>query len=278
MLRDEESTVAFDFDALKPEAKRAAFAHMRLGSGGRHKKLSAKKKASVEHGGKATLSGKLTSPGSGSLKGKLSPADHDSGAVRGKLPVAKARPAAKKAAPAAKPAAVPDTPESRFDAALTEDVNKLTGGKYQGWAGMVDLRKTLDARGLSRAEQDKQLKRMSAEGKISIVPEDNRKALREEDHDAAIHIGGEPNHLVTLADDPNRPNAAPRTSAPAPAPAPKKPAAKPVEQDLGALAKDFVEMHGHESVAPRIAFLEKKKRLLPGERAQLAALKTLGKK
>lgn len=199
--------MAFSFEDLTPEAKRAAFAHMdrkRLGSGARHKRLSAKKKSAVEDRGKGTVTGKL---GGGSMKGELSAADRDQGTVRGRLPIAKSRPR-----PAAKPATpepAADTPESRFDKALTEDVQKLTRGKTQGWAGLVDLRKTLDARGLSRAEQDKHLKRMSSEGKIHIVPEDNRKVLNQADHDAAIRIGGEDNHLVTLADKPSTPDTTP---------------------------------------------------------------------
>src|SRR6185312_1551992 len=48
--------------------------------------------------------------------------------------------------------------------------------------------------------------------------------------------------------------------------------------DSSELAKQFVEQHGQESVQPRIEFLEKKTRLLPGERAQLAALKSLDTK
>jgi len=268
----------FNFDDLDPAAKRAAFAHMgggkrHLGSGSRHKKLSAKKKAAVEHHGKATVSGKL---GHGSMKGELSPADHEKGAMGGKLPIAKARPVAPK--PAAKPAA--DTPEARFDSHVTSKIRELTKRTGNISAGLADMRPSLDSMGMSRAEQDKHLKRMSREGKIHIIPEDNRKALKQIDHDTAIHIGGEPNHLVSLAEDRNHPNAAPRTSSPTPlqSAGSKKPAAKPAQKDLASLAKDFVDQHGAESVAPRIAFLEKKKRLLPGERAQLAALKSLGKK
>lgn len=67
------------------------------------------------------------------------------------------------------------------------------------WTGLVDLRPILDMRGLSREAQDETLKSLSRAGRINIVPEDNRKALRPEDHAAAIHLGGEDNHLVALA-------------------------------------------------------------------------------
>jgi hypothetical protein len=270
--------VAFDFEKLKPEAKRAAFAHMRLGSGSRHKKLSAKQKGAVEDNGRGTVSGKL---GSGKVKGKLSPADQDRGSVGGRLPIAKARPSAPKAA--AKPSApakpsTPDTPEARFDKDFTDFMHNTTDNRSHGYASMVEVRKDLDARGLSRAEQDTHLKRMSLEGKLHIVPEDNRKAMTQADHDAAIRIGGEPNDHVVLADDPETDRAKMLAKA---KPedrytGPKKLSAPKV--DSAELAKQFVEQHGTDSVAPRIAFLEKKKRLLPGERAQLAALKSLGKK
>lgn len=269
--------MAFDFDALKPEAKRAAFAHMRLGSGARHKRLSSKKKAAVEHGGKGTVSGKL---GSGTVKGKLSPADADSGSVGGRLPIAKARPPARKpAAPAKSATPKADTPEARFDDHVTSQVRDLTKGGND-YAGLVDMRKSLDATGMSRAEQDQHLKRMSREGKLHIVPEDNRKALRQEDHDAAIHIGGEPNHLVSLPEDRNHPNAAPRTSAPAPVRStdPKKLAESRTPAEYKTLAESYLESHGSDGVAFKIKQLEKRQKLSPGQRAQLAALKSLGNK
>ncbi|WP_410646434.1 hypothetical protein [Amycolatopsis sp. cmx-4-54] len=49
---------------------------------------------------------------------------------------------------------------------------------------------------MSRAAQDEHLKRLSQAGKLHLVPESNRKTLRDPDHDAAIHISGEANHLV----------------------------------------------------------------------------------
>lgn len=74
-------------------------------------------------------------------------------------------------------------------------LNQLT----TNWTALVDLRTTLDMRGLSREAQDESLKSLSRSGQVHIVPEDNRKVLTQADHDAAIQIGGEPNHLVALA-------------------------------------------------------------------------------
>lgn len=262
-----------DFEKLNPEARKAAFAHMdakRLGKGARHKKLSAKKKAAVEHQGRGKVSGKL---GSGSVKGQLSAADRDKGSLGGKLPVAKARPSApQQAAPSQ-----PDTPEARAEKLITGVVDKLTesrGGRGE-WAGLVDLRKELDASGMSRAEQDAHLKRMSKEGKASIVPEDNRKALRPEDHEAAIRIGGDDNHLVSLT---AKPAATPPQPKPLPSTDPKKLAASRTPEDHADLAQKFLQMHGDAGVEHRISMLEKRTRLGPGERAQLAALKALKRK
>lgn len=74
-------------------------------------------------------------------------------------------------------------------------LNQLT----TNWTALADLRPTLDMRGLSRQTQDDTLKALSRAGRIHIVPGDNRKALTQADHDAAVVIGGEPNHLVALA-------------------------------------------------------------------------------
>lgn len=84
---------------------------------------------------------------------------------------------------------------ARFERFITGEVERLEH-KPGDWVGIVDLRRALDARGIPRAAQDRQLKRLSAEGKVHIVPESNRKALRQEDHDAALQLAGEPNHLI----------------------------------------------------------------------------------
>ncbi|RSD09593.1 hypothetical protein [Amycolatopsis eburnea] len=65
----------------------------------------------------------------------------------------------------------------------------------RGWVGLVDLRPKL---GAPAAEVDAVLKRLSSAGKVHLVPEDNRKALTAADHEAAIRIGGEDNHLLSI--------------------------------------------------------------------------------
>lgn len=89
----------------------------------------------------------------------------------------------------AKPGASESDVKSAFAAAKAKHPNS-------DWVSLVDLRPQL---GGTRAEQDATLKAMSRAGKLHIVPEDNRKALTQADHDASIHVGGDDNHLVMLA-------------------------------------------------------------------------------
>lgn len=64
------------------------------------------------------------------------------------------------------------------------------------WVGLVDLRPLL---GNAPTENvDAVLKELSRTGRAHLVPESNRKALTAADHDAAIRIGGEDNHLLSF--------------------------------------------------------------------------------
>ncbi|GLY36707.1 hypothetical protein Amsp01_027310 [Amycolatopsis sp. NBRC 101858] len=65
----------------------------------------------------------------------------------------------------------------------------------RGWVGLVDLRPKL---GAPATEVDAVLKELSRAGKVHLVPEDNRKALTAADHEAAIRIGGEDSHLLSI--------------------------------------------------------------------------------
>ncbi|MEV6620687.1 hypothetical protein AB0M83_32455 [Amycolatopsis sp. NPDC051106] len=96
-------------------------------------------------------------------------------------------------APAAEPAGevISDAPlEERIRVAYRELVREP-----RGWVGLVDLRPKL---GAPAAEVDAVLKKLSSAGKVHLVPEDNRKALTAADHEAAIRIGGEDNHLLSI--------------------------------------------------------------------------------
>ncbi|MGW4522407.1 hypothetical protein [Amycolatopsis sp. NPDC004378] len=86
--------------------------------------------------------------------------------------------------------------------ASTEDLETRIRVAYRelvreprGWVGLVDLRPKL---GAPAAEVDAVLKELSRAGKVHLVPEDNRKALTAADHEAAIRIGGEDNHLLSI--------------------------------------------------------------------------------
>ncbi|MBM7773167.1 hypothetical protein JOD54_003371 [Actinokineospora baliensis] len=64
------------------------------------------------------------------------------------------------------------------------------------WVSLVDLRAALG--GANRAEVDAVLKEMSRTGRANLVPESNRKALTDRHHAAAIRVGGEDNHLISI--------------------------------------------------------------------------------
>jgi hypothetical protein len=73
---------------------------------------------------------------------------------------------------------------------------RTLAGKSHDWVGLVDLRPLLGAVVTERV--DEVLKELSRTGRISLVPESNRKALGTADHKAAIRIGGEDNHLIAI--------------------------------------------------------------------------------
>jgi len=66
----------------------------------------------------------------------------------------------------------------------------------QDWVGLVDLRPMLgDA---PKADVDAVLKELSRTGQAHLVPEPNRKVLTAADHAAAVRVGGEDNHLISI--------------------------------------------------------------------------------
>lgn len=64
------------------------------------------------------------------------------------------------------------------------------------WVGLVDLRPLLGE--APTEEVDAVLIELSRTGQAHLVPESNRKALTAADHAAAIRIGGEANHLLSI--------------------------------------------------------------------------------
>jgi hypothetical protein len=80
-------------------------------------------------------------------------------------------------------------------------VRSLQGARSR-WVGLARLRaKLAEAASLTRDGQDTVLKEMFRAGQLDIIPEDNRKALTDADHAAAIVIGGEAKHSVRLVDE-----------------------------------------------------------------------------
>ncbi|SDI31375.1 hypothetical protein SAMN05192558_10792 [Actinokineospora alba] len=66
----------------------------------------------------------------------------------------------------------------------------------RAWVSLTELRSMLvHAR---RPDVDAVLKELDRSGKAHLVPESNRKVLTEADHAAAIRIGGEDNHLISI--------------------------------------------------------------------------------
>jgi hypothetical protein len=66
----------------------------------------------------------------------------------------------------------------------------------RGWVGLGDLRSKLG--GTDAAEVDAALKELSGTGEVHLVPEENRKALSAADRAAAVRIGGEDAHLISI--------------------------------------------------------------------------------
>ncbi|MER7865043.1 hypothetical protein ABTX61_38455 [Amycolatopsis japonica] len=64
------------------------------------------------------------------------------------------------------------------------------------WVGLVDLRPMLGE--ASRMDVDAVLKELSRSGQIRLIPESNRKTLTAAAHAAAVRIGGEDNHLLSI--------------------------------------------------------------------------------
>jgi hypothetical protein len=67
----------------------------------------------------------------------------------------------------------------------------------EDWVSLTDLRRQLD--GLARHEVDQVLKDLDGKG-VTLIPEANQKTLTAEDRAAAVRIGGEDNHLLSMAE------------------------------------------------------------------------------
>ena len=73
-----------------------------------------------------------------------------------------------------------------------EELPKAPGG----WVGLADLRERLDD--LDRAAVDEGLRALLREDGVRIIPAANTKALKPRDHAAALRIGDEDNHALSI--------------------------------------------------------------------------------
>ena len=90
--------------------------------------------------------------------------------------------------PAARPAVDPDK-------ALRDAYDSLAS-RPGAWVNLTRLRDALPH--LSRDEVDEALLRLDLEPWAYLIPEANQKMLSETDRDAAIHVGGEDKHLLSI--------------------------------------------------------------------------------
>lgn len=77
---------------------------------------------------------------------------------------------------------------------------RTRGGRSEmfEWISLTHLREELAARGMSRGEQDRALWALMRMEGVNLVPENNQKTLTEADREAALHIGGQDKHLISI--------------------------------------------------------------------------------
>jgi hypothetical protein len=139
------------------------------------------------------------------------------GAGKGRIHAATSRPP-KQAAPSRRP----EASHQRVDnspAAVKADIRAAVAAlQYEpgGWVGMAELREKLGT-GRSRESVDAALLGLLDEPGVRIIPVANTKALTARDREAAVWIGGEDNHAISIeARQAPTVKAAPPRSAPAP--------------------------------------------------------------
>jgi hypothetical protein len=96
------------------------------------------------------------------------------------------------------PAEAPTTPApaARTEQRVRDAVRSLSTSGFD-WVGISDLRAALgdlDQDEFARVLRDLQRN----DPNVSLAPESNRKALTAADHDSAVQLGGEPQHLISI--------------------------------------------------------------------------------
>ncbi|MPZ82949.1 MAG: hypothetical protein GEV28_22145 [Actinophytocola sp.] len=64
------------------------------------------------------------------------------------------------------------------------------------WISLTALRRDLN--GASRTKVDEALRRLNQDPKVNLAPDDDQRSLTQADRDAALRIGGENNHLLSI--------------------------------------------------------------------------------
>lgn len=109
-------------------------------------------------------------------------------------------PSERVAEPEPRPQPVPEKRVAKAKPDLTTRViaayEKKAAGT-NGWVKLADLRVAL-SRTAKRPEIDAELTSLADAKRIILIPEENQKTLTRRDRDAALHYGGEPNHLIRI--------------------------------------------------------------------------------
>jgi hypothetical protein len=86
-------------------------------------------------------------------------------------------------------------PASDVEALIREAYGELVM-EPGGWVSLTELRVLL--RDVTRTKADETLRRMAAMPDVNIVPESNQKALTRRDREAALIIGDQDKHLISI--------------------------------------------------------------------------------
>jgi hypothetical protein len=93
------------------------------------------------------------------------------------------------------PQAGPDLDDHSVDDRLHVAYDSLAA-RPGAWVGLAGLRAALP--GVSRQAFDAALLRLDVKPHVYLIPEANQKALTDADRRAAIHVGGEDKHLLSI--------------------------------------------------------------------------------
>jgi len=105
-------------------------------------------------------------------------------------PLRLAPPAASPAAPSAVPATQDGDVESRIRSAYRQ-----LAREPRDWVRLAELRPLIGAR---REEVDAVLRQLNRSHQASVIPEQNQRVRTQADEDAAVRIGGENKHLISI--------------------------------------------------------------------------------